>query len=365
MNKDQRANQSCSQKEQFVRWMGTLLLGGLLLGSFGLLQKASAQQSVFEDAKQKYQFAEYDEAVNLFQRVADDQQAEVELRQDALRYLARSYIARGQRDKARSAIEELVSTEPPVVEMNPDVEPPTVMELYYEVQTEQQGDHKVRQEAGLQTLAVMDFSNNSISERERFDGLRNGLPSMMINYLNGGTDLQVIERERIKWLLDELELQRNEEVVDQSTAVQTGELLGANAVVFGSFTATEDEMMILARVVNVETGEVILGDQVRGAPDEFFSLIKELSDKVTQSINVEMEETQLGSEETQSLDAMMAYSDGLSLMEEGQYREAYEKFMTAADYDESFDRARQKAQSLKPMLANANVEFDSTGEMDR
>lgn len=365
MIRDQRADRSCYHREQIVRWVGLVLLGGVLLGSVGLFQKAVAQQSVFEDAKQKYQFAEYGEAIDLFRQVADERSTDVELRQDALRYLARAYIAEGKKGMARSAIEELVSTEPPAVEMDPDVEPPAVLKLFYEVQKEQRGSHEVRQQSGLQTLAVMDFTNSSITERERYEGFKTGLPSMMINYLNGGIDLQVIERERIQWLLDELELQRQEDVVDQSTAVQTGELLGANAVVFGSYTMTEDELMILARVVEVETGEVMLGDQVRGEPDEFFDLIQELSEKVTQSINVEMEETQLGSEETQSLDAMMAYSDGLSLMEEGKFQEAYEKFMTATDYDDNFNRARQKAQSLKPMLASANVEDPVSEEINR
>lgn len=365
MIRDQRAGRSWCPQEQLHRWIGLVLLGGMLLGTVGLLQQAVAQQSVFEDAKQKYQFAEYGEAIDLFQRVADDQSAQVELRQDALRYLARAYIAEGREGKARSAIESLISTEPPAVNMDPDVEPPAVMKLYYEVQKEKRGSHKVRRQDGLQTLAVMDFTNNSIAERERYEGLTNGLPSMMINYLNGGVDLKVIERERIQWILDELELQRQEEVVDQSTAVQTGELLGANAVVFGSYTMTQDELMILARVVDVETGEVMLGDQVRGEPDQFFDLIQELSEKVTQSINVKMEETQLGSEETQSLDAMMAYSEGLSLMEEGEFRKAYEKFMAATDYDENFNRARRKAQSLKPMLASANVEDSVSQDVNR
>jgi TolB-like protein len=191
---------------------------------------------------------------------------------------------------------------------------------------------------------------------------------MMINYMNGGTDLKVIERERIQWLLNELELQQQEGKVDQSTAVRTGKLLGANAVVFGSYTVFEGKMMILARVVKVETGEVILGEQVTGSPDDFFELIEDLSTKITRSINVEMEEAKMGTSETKSLDAMMAYSDGLSLLEDGEYRAAREKFLQAVEYDDSFTRARIKAQSIKPMLAtSAGVEGSesSTTQMNR
>lgn len=350
-----------------LRWFGIAVAGAVLVGTLGTLQPAAAQQSTLEEAKQKYQFAEYGQATSLFREVADDQQADTELRRDALRYLARSYIAQGQKDKARSVIKELVDTNPPTDYLDPDVEPPAVMDIYYKVQKEQQGSYKVGQEKqGLQTMAVMDFTNNSITRREDYEGLSKGLPSIMINRLTGGTDLQVIERERIEWLLNELKLQKQKDKVDQSTAVRTGKLLGANAVVFGSFIATEEEMSITARVVKVETGEVMFGDQVRGKPDNFFDLIGELSQKVTKSINVEMEETKLGSEETKSLDAMMAYSDGLNLLEAGKYREAQQKFKKAVEYDEEFAKAEKKMQSLKPMVASLDSgDSETSSSMDR
>jgi len=343
-----------------ARRVGVLLLGAVLAGGLGLVPDVAAQESVLEEAKQKYQFAEYEEARSLFRKVADDDQADVELRRDALRYLARTHIARGQEDQARSAIEDLVATNPPEDYLDPDVEPPAVMDLYYGVQKEKQGGYEVQQKQGLQTLAVMDFTNNSITRREDYEGLRKGLPSIMINNLTGGTDLQVIERERIEWLLNELELQKQSGKVDQSTAVETGKLLGANAVVFGSFIATEEKMNISARVVKVETGEVMFGDQVQGSPDEFFSLVQDLSQKVTKSINVEMEESTLGAEQTNSLDAMMAYSDGLNLLEAGKYREAQQKFQQALDHDENFEKARKKMESVKPMVAGLGSGDDAS-----
>lgn len=341
------------------RWLGVLVIGALLTGGF-LVEGAAAQQSVLKQAKQKYQFAEYEKATSMFEKVANDTQADVELRREALRYLARTHIARGQTENARTAIEDLVDTNPSTDYLNPDVEPPAVMDLYYQVRKDQQGSYKVQQKQGLQTMAVMDFTNNSITRREDYEGLSKGLPSIMINNLTGGTDLQVIERERIEWLLKELTLQKQSGKVDQSTAVRTGELLGANAVVFGSFIATQDKMNISARVVKVETGEVMFGDQVQGSPDEFFDLIKELSQKVTKSINVEMEETKLGANQTKSLDAMMAYSDGLNLLEAGKYREAQQKFQRAIEYDDSFTKAQKKMKSLKPMVASLDAGSDGS-----
>jgi TolB-like protein len=323
---------------------------------------ASAQQATLEKAKEKYQFADYEEAVQLFSEVAQNESASKDLRRTALRYLGRAYVAQDKRGEAKEAIKNLITLEPPIVQLDPDVEPPPIMDIYYRVRKELEGGYKVQQQGpGMQTLAVMDFTNNSIDERERWDGLRKGMPSMMINYLNGGTDLQVIERERIQWILDELKLQKKADVVDQSTAVRTGKLLGANAVVFGSYIVHDEEMMIQARVVKVETGEVLLGEQVSGQPDEFASLIQDLSNEVTRAINVELEETKTGMSDTKSLDAMMAYSDGLALLEDGKYRAAYEKFLQATEYDSDFKKAKLKAQSLKPMLATADVKGQTDG----
>lgn len=333
-----------------------LLIAALWVGGLLAPAPAAAQQSTLNEAKDKYKFADYEAAVTLFSDVAQNEQAPEEMRRTALRYLGRAYIAQNQTDQAKQAIENLVTMEPPIAKLDPDVEPPPIMDLYYQVRKEVEGGYAVKQQdPGLQTLAVMDFTNNSIDDRERWDGLRKGLPSLMINRLNGGTDLRVIERERIEWLLNELELQKKADVVDQSTAVRTGKLLGANAVVFGSYIVHDDEMLVQARVVKVETGEVLLGEQVNGSPDDFATLVRDLSREVTRSLNVELEETQTGMSETKSLDAMMAYSDGLALLEDGEYRAAYEKFLQALDYDSGFKKAERKARSLKPMLATADV----------
>ena len=341
------------------RWR-PLLVAVFGLAVWGLLAapRGWAQSDTFEEAVDAYQFAEYQRAVDLFSEVAQDTAVDREVRKEALRYLGRAYIARGNQDQARVAIKQLVETEPPLVELDPNREPPPIMDLYYEVRKQLEGGYGVQKEdPGLQTLAIMDFTNSSVDEKERFDPLSKGFPSMMINYMNGSTDLKVIERERIQWLLKELELQRQPELIDQSTAVRTGKLLGAQSVLFGGFTVHRDRMWISARLVKVETGEIMLAEQIFGEPDEFFELVEDLSMQVTRAINVELEETQLGTgDATRSLDAQIAFADGLAELEDGNYRAAYEKFLEALEYDPNYQLAELKAESLKPMLAARGAE---------
>jgi len=324
-----------------------------------LVIPVQAQPSALQEAKEASEFGEYERAATLLSKVAQDASVEETHRRDAFEYLVRAYVAQGQRNEAREAMKMWLQMEPPPVKLDPNRQPPDLMKLYYEVRKEMKGDYAVRQDPGLQTLAIMDFTNASVTDRQRWGSLTAGFPSMMINYLSGTTDLQVIERQRIDWLLKELKLQRKGDVVDQSTAVRTGKVLGATSVLFGTYTVLEDRIRIGARLVKVETSEILLAEEVMGDPDDFFGLVGDLSKKVTRAINVELEETKTGAgPETQSIEARLAYFDGLVEMDDGNYQAARKHFEDALEHDPNYELAKAKMRSLDPQLAAA--EADST-----
>ncbi len=312
---------------------------------------ASAQSSL-EDAISAYHEAEFDRAITLFADVAGDESQNKGVRKEALQFLGRSYIAKRNENEARNVIEDLIELEPPIIELDPDIEPPPLMKIYYDARKKLTDSYEVeRADPGLQTLAIVDFTNNSLDDRERFDPLQGGFASLMVHQLNGATGLKVIERERIQWLLEELDLQQEAGRVGQATAVRTGKLLGATAVLFGSFMKHRNELRINARLVKVETGEILMTEQVAGKDKDFFELAEQLSLKVAQGINVTMQETLIGERtDTRSLDAMISYSEGLDLLEKEEYQAAYLKFQEALEYDKNYTRARNKAESIKPML---------------
>ena len=312
-----------------------------------------AQSVQLTEATDAYNSADFDRAITLFAEVINNDELSREDHKAALQFLGRSYIAKRNDERARDAIKTLVELEPPIIELDPDIEPPPLMKLYYDVRKQQSDSYEIeRPDPGLQTLAIVDFTNNSLDDRERMDPLEGGFASLMVHQLNGATGLKVIERERIKWLLDELDLQKEGGRVDQATAVRTGKLLGANAVLFGSFMKHHKEFRINARLVKVETGEIIMTEQVAGKEKDFFELAEELSLKIAQGINVTLQETVVGERtETRSLDAMLSYSEGLELLEKEDYQAAYLKFKEAYEYDSNYDRALRKAESLKPLLA--------------
>jgi Tfp pilus assembly protein PilF len=110
-------------------------------------------------------------------------------------------------------------------------------------------------------------------------------------------------------------------------------------------------MWLGARLVKVETGEILATDDVKGDADAFFELVEKLSAKVAKAVNVNITEAQLEKgTETKSLDAMMSYSEGLVLVERGDYEAAYKKFNEALAKDPSYEKAHLKAESIKPLL---------------
>lgn len=343
-----------------LRWLVRISIGGAV--ALLMAPSLQAQPAAFQKAMEAYEAYNYEEATTLFSEVAHDSSVERTVRQKALQYLGQIYIGEDRRKKAREAIKQLVSLEPPPVELDPNRQPPPLMEVYYQVRKQKRGGYGVRKEGpGLQTLAIMDFRNSSVDQRKRFASLSEGFPSMMVNYLNGATDLKVIERQRVQWLLDELKLQRKADVVDQSTAVRTGKLLGATAVLFGNYIVFEDQMRVSARLVKVETGEILLARKVKGEPDAFFNLVKELSRDVTREINVKMEEDTKTGSTTELLDAQLAYSEGLTAMENENWQVARKKFKEALEHDPNYKLARQRLESLKTMLA-ASGSSEKTGE---
>ena len=316
--------------------------------------RAQAQDTAVAEALAAYGAAEFSQAIGLLEAFLERPDADRLQRHEALQYLARALTAEGRFDDARRTLDTLLTLEPPLVELDPEVEHPRLIRLYYEARRDRQGYNVERPDPGLQTLAVMDFSNSSLHERETYEPLREGFASLMGHYLRGATGLKVVERERVQWLLDELQLQRDTSVVDEETAVRMGKVLGVHVVLFGSYTVHEKTMRVGARLVKVETSEVILSEHLFGEPDDFFELIERLSLQIAQAVNVTLERGDVRERrDTRSLDAMLAYSEGLVLLERERFSEAHAKFVQAVEYDPTYTRAQQRADNIRPLVASA------------
>lgn len=135
------------------------------------------------------------------------------------------------------------------------------------------------------TVAVVDFDNHS--GVERYDQLGKGLATMMISDLSAVDQIQLVEREHLQDIMDELFIQQGE-YFDPATAGKLGRMVGANYLVVGAITAVEPNLRIDTRVLNVETGEIVTAAAAQGKEEKFFVLQKRLSDQLIENLEVEL-----------------------------------------------------------------------------
>ena len=111
------------------------------------------------------------------------------------------------------------------------------------------------------SVAVLDFSN--LQRDPQFSGFQTGIADAFTASFAASKRFRVVERTQLEKVMSELRLNRSE-AVDARTAQQVGRLIGARYLVLGSFQVFQGDIMINARLLRTETGEVIGADKITG-----------------------------------------------------------------------------------------------------
>ncbi|MGH8014835.1 MAG: CsgG/HfaB family protein, partial [Candidatus Zixiibacteriota bacterium] len=159
----------------------------------------------------------------------------------------------------------------------------------------------------IRTIAVpLPFENNSIGEfQEKLGALGTGLSQSFLVDFSKISSLKIVERDKIDFLIKEQQLATSG-MADQATAIKAGKILSAHLMIFGGFTQIDrNNTIMVARVVNVETSEVIAVLDHKGGSD-YFAMEKELVKKICDQLDIllsEQETKQVEMGGTESLDA--------------------------------------------------------------
>ena len=140
---------------------------------------------------------------------------------------------------------------------------------------------------------------------------------------------------------------------DKATAVRMGKLVGAQTLLMGSFMKIDKKnIVLLGRLVSVETSEIIRAEEVRGEPEDIFDLQKELVFKILDELKVKVDsetEDQINKGRDSKYDALYHYSLGLALEDKRQYKEAYAEYKKALDIAPGYAEAARKKDRLEPL----------------
>ncbi|GMQ82777.1 MAG: hypothetical protein BMS9Abin05_2239 [Rhodothermia bacterium] len=323
-----------------------------LVLSIIVVSQVTAQTYSLADARSAFGDGNYDEAIEMLSTVARDPSSLREEKRKAFELLGRAYLAIDMLEDARAAIQSLIELPPPTEALDPDLVPVGLMEIWYDACKEVDCLDDEEPDGNIRTVAVLDFTNNSPGpDGADWDAMSLGFATMLITNLTGGVNLKIVERERIQWILKELELQQKSKNMDPATAVRIGKLIGAQSVILGGFWIIGKDFWLGTRFVNVETSEVLDANKVEGKWANMPQLVQDLAVQIAATINTTIDEASIDvTKRTQSADAMFSYAQGLDFEGQGSYTAAYNKYMQAYEYDSGYSQALVRAEIVKPQM---------------
>lgn len=109
------------------------------------------------------------------------------------------------------------------------------------------------------TVAVWDMEDLSFDGSSRPD-LGQVLSGEIIDSLKTNREYQVVERQRLLLVLEELNL-GSSDLADENTRLHIGRIVGATQMVFGGYQIIGNAMRIDLRLVDVSSGKIIHASQ--------------------------------------------------------------------------------------------------------
>lgn len=203
-------------------------------------------------------------------------------------------------------------------------------------------------------IAVMPFQNGGSygQDKENFEALEKGLAGMLISELAQNPGARVVERENVQSLLSEQDLGKDGRV-DAATAAKVGKLVGAKYMVLGSFVDLYGHFRVDARLVDVETSEIL--KVVRSDPkyekrEEMFKLIQSLAERLmaeTKLPPLSAEVSRAVKARNVPTEALTYYSRALLYQDRGDKTKAAEFFSKAVESFPDYAEAKAGLQRVR------------------
>jgi TolB-like protein len=198
-------------------------------------------------------------------------------------------------------------------------------------------------------VAVMYFDNHS--NLREYDALSKGMADMLITDLAASSDLQLVERARLEAVLAELKAQRTRSF-DPESVVKVGKLLGAAYVVTGAFTGFDPEVRVDVRMIEVQTGRVVVTTQVKGKREAFFELEQDLVKRFLGALSEHMGVAQTG---PLGFDAAVKYGQSLDTADRGDINAAATQLAAVVRAAPGFTLGKTRYSELLQRLRSADA----------
>ena len=213
--------------------------------------------------------------------------------------------------------------------------------------------------ARYDTIAVMPFQN--ATNDQSLDWLSMGIPETITVDLGAIVGIVLIERIQLWRIMEEQALQLAGAISDAS-AMEIGQLVGANLLVVGAFQKQGSTMRLTARFVEAETGSVVHSAKVTGGLNDIFDLQDDLVGELVKSRNLSAAGTKAvgpAPQITKSVEAFRHYGQATLHQARGEYQGAVEEYRKALDLDPGFSMARDRfSEAFFALGADSRWEYE-------
>jgi TolB-like protein len=131
------------------------------------------------------------------------------------------------------------------------------------------------------SIAALEFQN--AQNQAEFTGLKLGIADALAGAFARSGRFRIVERTQLDQALKELDLNQTDRI-DSATVQRVGKLIGAQYLTVGSFQVVGGQIRIDARLLRVETGEVVQADSITGAAASALALPDRLAERLLSKI---------------------------------------------------------------------------------
>ena len=212
------------------------------------------------------------------------------------------------------------------------------------------------------TVAILNFQSNT-GDTAIDAMLSTGSAETIISDLSIIQEITVVERTRIVEVMKEIELGMTG-IIDKKTAQQAGRIMGVQYILMGHWQKFGNQFRVNARLVEVETGKIVVSIKETGHENSVFVLQDNISEQILANLRISISESQkaeIQKRETVSIDAYKEFSKGLNEFDKGNRQATNYHMQKALEYDPDYKKPKEYiwvSGGAKPDAVEKAIGFD-------
>ncbi len=201
-------------------------------------------------------------------------------------------------------------------------------------------------------MAVLPFQDGGSygQDQDDFAALERGIPGMLVSELSLQPDARLVDRRQTQRVFHQQHLAQSRHV-NAATAANIGRLVGARYVVFGTFVDLYGKFRVDARIVDVETSEIIHVATASNDRENLFRIVQEIAQKVLADLEFpplsgEIEAARTG--RNVPTDAVTLYGRALWYQDQDEPSRAVEFYRRALEVFPDYTEAQEGLRRINP-----------------